>query len=351
MTAIGPIHAVRWHGRCPSCGEVGFAADGVLGLTGWLTLRARRMACTAGLHDPFRKAEGLLQELSGWSIDAETLRRHTHAEAAEATRTRAERAGLPAAFGAASGDAELHIDAGKVNTLDGWRDVKVAVFAVRDRGPSATSVDYEQRELPGPSVRAVVAAVEEVGAFEPRCRLEATRLGLRDATRVSVLGDGAEWIWNLAVRSFVGAAQVLDVYHALEHMAGVGRLALGAGPELIAWLDVARRLVVGDGYCGACEALTRPLSEAAAMQRLAAAAGPVLNYFAGHRDRMGYAVRLQRGQAIGSGLVEGTIKQRVNLRLKRTGARWRAERVGPFVELLALADTVEWGEHWKLLAA
>jgi hypothetical protein len=71
----------------------------------------------------------------------------------------------------------------------------------------------------------------------------------------------------------------------------------------------------------------------------------------GHRDRLGYAVRLRRGQVIGSGLVEGTIKQRVNLRLKRTGARWQATRVGPFVELLALSDGPEWTEHWTAQAA
>jgi hypothetical protein len=186
MTAIGPIQAKRWHGRC-ECGFVGFASDGVIGLTGWLTLRARRMACRAGLNEPFRKAETLLEELSGWSIDAETLRRYTHAEAAQATQMRSTRAALPEAFQAASGDAELHIDAGKVNTLDGWRDVKVAVFAVRERGSPATSVDYEQRDLPAPTVRSVIAAIEEVGTFEVRCRSEANRLKLTDSTRLSVL--------------------------------------------------------------------------------------------------------------------------------------------------------------------
>jgi len=49
------------------------------------------------------------------------------------------------------------------------------------------------------------------------------------------------------------------------------------------------------------------------------------------------ALRLRRGQSIGSGLVEGTIKQMVNLRMKQTGVRWRLEHVGPFVELRALA--------------
>jgi hypothetical protein len=309
------------------------------------------MACRAGLGDPFRKAEGLLQELSGWSIDAETLRRHTHAEASAATRGRPGRVGLPEAFAAAEGDAELHIDAGKVNTPGGWRDVKVAVLAVRPRGAAAASGDYEQRDLPAPVVRSVVAAVEEVGHFAVRCRAEADRLGLTDPTRLSVWGDGAEWVWNLAERPFAGASQVLDVYHALEHLATAGRAAFGDGPALTDWLDGTRRLVVGDGYYGAGEALGRPLGDPVAAERLMAAAGSELNYFAGHRDRMGYAVRLQRGQAIGSGLVEGTIKERVNLRLKRTGARWRAERVGPFVELLALSDTPEWGEYWTVLSA
>lgn len=350
MTAIGPIRIGRWHADCRSCRDAGFPADRVIGVLGWLTLRARRMAWKAGLHAPFRKAEELLEELSGWSIDAETLRRHRHAEAAQAAQGRAERVGLPAAFAAATGDAELHIDAGKVNTREGWRDVKVAVFAVRPRGPAAAAEDYEQRELPPPSVRSVIAAVEEVGLFEPRCRAEADRLGLTDPTRRSVLGDGAEWIWNLATRSFAGASQVLDVYHAVEHLATAGRVAFGEAPGFADWLTAARRRLVGDGYCGVCTTFAQPLPDPIA-ERLAAAAGPALNYFAGHRDRLGYAVRLRRGQAIGSGLVEGTIKERVNLRLKRTGARWRAERVGSFVELLALADTAEWDEYWKSLAA
>jgi hypothetical protein len=350
MTAIGSMQIERWHGRCPKCGSVGFAADGVLGLTGWLTVRARRMACKAGLHDPFRKAEELLLELSGWSIDAETLRRHTHAEAALASQTRAKRVDLPKAFATEPGDTELHIDAGKVNTPEGWRDVKVAVFAVRERGPSSTSLDYEQRELPVPTVRSVVAAVEEVGAFEVRCQAEAIRLGLTDSTCLSILGDGAEWIWNMADRSFAGAAQLLDVYHAMEHLATVGRAALD-GSALTDWLNTGRLLLVGDGYCGACEALGQPLPDPAAAERMAAATSSALNYFGGHRERMGYAVRLHRGQAIGSGMVEGTIKELVNLRLKRTGARWLAGRVGAFVELLALSGGVEWAEHWRSLAA
>ena len=188
-------------------------------------------------------------------------------------------------------------------------------------------------------MRSVIAAVEEVGWFAPRCRAEADRLGLIDPSRVSVLGDGAEWIWNLANEQFPSAAQMLDYYHAAESLAAAGRASLAAG-AFPAWLEGATGQLLSDGYAGACEAL-------AGVPGGASEIAGALNYLAGHRDRLHYAARVRRGQVIGSGLVEGTIKQRVNLRLKRTGARWRVEGVGPLVELLALSDTPEWAEYWN----
>jgi hypothetical protein len=347
MTALGAVQVGRCHGYCAACRQPAFAADRLLGLDGWLTARARRLACLAGIHDPFRQAEQLLAELSGWSIDAETIRRRCHAEAALARQQRGRRGAFAEQFVAASGDRELHLDAGKVNTPAGWRDVKVAVFACRQRSTPAGVDHYEQRELPTPTTRSVVAAVEEAQAFGPRCQAEAERLGV-SAVGLSVLGDGAEWIWNLAGERFRGAAQVLDIYHGVEHLADAARAALGEGPEMTRWLDEARRQLIGDGYAGVCAALMQPLSEEEQRCRLAAAAAAVLNYFCGHQGRLGYAVRLRRGQVIGSGLVEGTIKQRVNVRMKRSGARWQPEKVGPFVELMAMADSPEWSEHWAM---
>jgi hypothetical protein len=108
--------------------------------------------------------------------------------------------------------------------------------------------------------------------------------------------------------------------------------------------------LVGDGYAGVAEVLAALSAGAAMATRLGATAGEVLNYFCGHQERLGYTVRLRRGQTIGSGLVEETIKQRVNLRMKRANARWRPEHVGPFVELLALVDSSEWAEYLAMAA-
>jgi hypothetical protein len=349
MTALGAITLERSHGYCQHCRQPQFAADALLGLSGWLSVRARGMADRAGVQDPFRQAEVLLQELAGWSIAAETLRRYCHQDAARARKCRAEHQALPQQFGGADGDRELHIDAGKVNTPDGWRDAKVAVFACRARGAPATAEDYEQRDLPAPSVRSVIAAVEEAQAFGQRCAAEAERLGV-SADGLSVLGDGAEWIWNLAGQRFAGAAQLLDVYHGCEQLAKAGRA--GRGEEGVKkWLEGARVKLLGDGYAGVCEVIVGLTADASRGQHLGATAAEVLNYFCGQQGRLGYAARLRRGQTIGSGLVEGTIKQRVNLRMKRSGARWLAEHVGPFVELMAMADGPEWSEFWASMAA
>lgn len=360
MTALGPIDLVRSHAYCRRCDQPGFAADDLLGLDGWMTSRAQSMACLAGVNEPFRPAEELLLGLAGWSVSAETIRRRCHDASVQARQHRPQLLGVPQQFAQAQGqERELHIDAGKVNTPDGFRDVKMAVFATRQQGQPATSEDYEQRDLPAPTTRAVVAQIEEAQAFGHRCQDEARRLGLLPevgcevlvSAGLNVLGDGAEWIWNLADTRFVGASQTLDVYHGVEHLAEVGREALGQGPQMEAWLDEARQKLVADGYGGVCEVLATPVGDEQGQQRMQSKAAEVLNYFCGHRDRLGYAARLRRGQVIGSGLVEGTIKQRVNLRLKRSGARWLPEHVGPFVELMAMVDTPEWAEFWAALAA
>jgi hypothetical protein len=189
-----------------------------LGIDGWLTPRARRMADRAGVCQPFRQAEALLADLAGWSIDAETIRRYCHEDAAAARQSRATRPTLPECFAAAPGEKELHIDAGKVNTPEGWQDVKVAGFACRERGQPATAEDYEQRDLPSPSVRSVLAAVEAAQSLGERCAAEAQRLGVR-AEQLRTLGDGADWLWSLVGEHFPSATPWLDIDHGCAKLA------------------------------------------------------------------------------------------------------------------------------------
>jgi hypothetical protein len=192
----------------------------------------------------------------------------------------------------------------------------------------------------------VVAAIEEAEHFAVRVRAEADRLGVTSAADVTVLGDGAEWVWNLAADVVPQAAGVLDIYHAIEHRGNAAKAGWGEGtPAPARQLDAGRSALLRGGKAG----LERWLGEAFGAVPAEVSTDPLLDlagYFAKHPTRLDYAGRLASGRSIGSGLVEGSIEQLVNLRLKRTGARWRAEHVGPLVERIALADSPDWHPYW-----
>jgi hypothetical protein len=345
VTAVGPVDVRRTYFSCAVCKQGDFGADRILGLTGYLTSGARRMASLVGVQQSFARAEQLLEELAGWQLDDETIRRVCHETAHQAHVQREERA-TAELFGQAQGDSEAHIDAGKVNTLEGWRDVKVAIFAKRERGEAATAAQWEERALPEPTVRSVIAAVEEASVFGERCAAEARRLQLPDSSRLSVLGDGAEWIWNLQQRHFPDAVGLLDVFHARGHVADGAKAVFGEGTaEMKKQSERGQQRLMEDGYWGVTDWIGEVGSQIP-VGGDGAALGSVLNYFAGHQDRLNYVLRLCRGQSIGSGLVEGTIKQLINLRMKQTGARWKVANVGPFVELRAMAAGPEWNAYW-----
>jgi hypothetical protein len=336
---------------CAACAQGDFGADRVLGLDGYVTRGACRMACLLGVQQSFVRAEIALAEVAGWDLDDNTIRQLCHATAAQAHASRADR-DTAATFAQAQVDAEtpveheLHLDAGKVNTQTGWRDVKVAVFACRERGEPTSVATWDERDLPAPAARSVVAAVEEASRFGSRCATEAQRLELTDMTTLSVLGDGAEWVWNLAERHFAGSGQLLDFWHGAEHVGMGAKAVYGAGTAAAqAATERGKECLLADGYWGVTEwvgTLADQVSGSAGVTL-----GEVLNYFGGHRERLNYAVRLRRGQTVGSGLVEGSIKQLLNKRLKQTGARWKVEHVGPFVEFGALAVGPEWQAFWE----
>jgi hypothetical protein len=345
VTAIGRIDLTRKYFTCGVCNQGEFAADPILGIDGFVTQAACRIICCLSVQQSFERTEWTMREALGWAVDEETVRRVTHRTSAQASATRDERA-TAEHFATSAGDGELQIDAGKVNTQEGWRDVKTAVFARRERGEPASADQWHTRILPKPTVRSVIAAVEEAEAFGHRCAEEASRLNLIDLAPLSVLGDGAEWIWNLTHRHFAGAHEVLDIYHGSLYLSAIAKAKFADAEPIKIATDEGRRRLLEDGYWGVTEWIGA-MSEQMPAGGDGAALGEGLNYFAGQQDRLHYALRLRRGQSIGSGMVEGTVKQLLNKRLKQTGARWRVEHVGPLVEFGALAQGPEWNAFWS----
>jgi hypothetical protein len=292
--------------------------------------------CLAGASWSFDRAAAHLKEFCGLSVCDNTIRAVCHDHGGAMRDWQRQAPAAAAAFRAADGDVEFQTDGTAVNTTAGWREMRLSIFAKRHRGRPARGADgWEQRDLPAPHVRVIQAGIRTGGQLGPAWRRMAGRLGLRQASAITALADGARWIWRQLDSHLPGCAGVLDIYHAVEQLAAAARGRFGEGAaEARAWVEARRATLLRGGA-------------AALLGELAGAAWDgVRDYFAPHRGHTDYAGRLACGQSIGSGLVEGACKQVIGRRLKQTGARWKVRRVERMATLCAVQASDQWDAYW-----
>jgi hypothetical protein len=295
------------------------------------------MVTLAGVSRSFRHGCSLLEGLAGWATCHEIVRRVCYRQADELAQQRQAAAPEAEAFRQARGQMEFQTDATALNTLLGWREMKIGVFVKRRAGRPAAAQEWDRRDLPGPEARVAFAAVSEIEAFAPWWSWWAQRLGL-GLQALNVYGDGAAWIWDHAEMQFVYWSGTLDVFHASEWLSKAAKAGCGEGTaEAALWLKEARLALLNDGYGGLCEYAWASASWVPDPAGLSGALPEVLNYFCGHRDRLNYALRLRRGEPIGSGLIEGACKQMIGRRMKQTGARWDVDNANRMALLCSLA--------------
>lgn len=242
----------RLYLACPRCKAGRHPLDDRLGVTGFVSPAAQRLLCLAGASWSFDRAGAHLKEFCGLSVCDNTIRSACQGHGGAMRDWQRDDPAAAAAFRAADGDVEFQTDGAMVNTTAGWREMRLSIFAKRGRGrPVAGRTDWDRRGLPAPHARVIQAGIRTGDQLGPGWRRMAGRLGLRDAAQVTVIADGAEWIWAQAGRYLPGAAGVLDVYHAVEHPWAVGRAVLGEGTaECRAWVEGRRDTLLRSGAAG-----------------------------------------------------------------------------------------------------
>jgi hypothetical protein len=347
---VGHLTISRMYFSCFACGLSDTPLDQRLGLEEFLSPGARRMTCLAGATHAYAAAEKLLSEMLGWTLSDEAIRQICQGEAKAMSEWRESAPAAVSEFQEAIGAIEFQTDAAKVNTTEGWRDMKIGIFAKRPAGKPATAAEWDRRVLPAPTARHAFAAIEAIEVFGPRWSIVAENLGIDEFATVSVLGDGAEWIWHQAAASFPGSTGLLDIYHASEHLSDTAKQLYGDGdPRTKEWTESARMALLKDGWFGICEYLGQTLSDPT-LETKRPAVDELTNYLSKHTDHLNYAHRLHTGRSIGSGMVEGAAKNLVGKRLKQTGARWRVDRVNAMAELCCLIYSNDWDAYWVTAA-
>ena len=159
-----------------------------------------------------------------------------------------------------------------------------------------------------------------------------------DATRSCLTADGAAWIWNLADAYFPKSVQILDWYHARQHLSGAAQALFPDQPARATTGFHAHTDALFEG----CLAPILTELEPANLADMAA-------YFLTHQARMAYAESREEGYPIGSGSVESEVKQ-FKHRLDGPGMSW--SRLGAENMILIRAAVLDgsFDTRWSLAA-
>lgn len=323
---------------CRRCGEHAHPLDRRLGLDGFVSPHAQRVLCSVGAEWSFERCARFLREVAGLCVCDNTVRKacDRHGGLMRAWQRDDPEAGRP--FREAGGDVEFQTDGTCVNTTGGWREVRLSIFARRHRGAPVVDLDaWDEQRLPAPHARVATAVIRASDALGPQWRRMAARLGIGRASEISVLADGAKWIWNEVEKNLPGAVGVLDVFHASEHLHAAAGAGAAEGVTAAAWYEGHRRTLLESGASGVLAALA---DEPGDHSELAGYLGP-------HVGHTPYRQRLAEGRSIGSGMVEGACKTAIGKRLKQTGARWRVRRLERMAALCCLHYGDQFDAYWK----
>jgi len=212
-----------------------------------------------------------------------------------------------------------------------------------------TGLDEEGSPIRDPESTTFVGAIEPAEAFGWRMYGEARRRGLSRARRVVVLGDGAEWVKNLAEMHFPRAVSVIDLYHAREHVSGLCRTLFGSNEKRMerrrqswwALLDAGRvETIVFQAR--------RNLPEDPERKKTAEAE---IRYLDKNRERMRYTKFRAQGLFVGSGVVEAGCKTVIGQRLKQSGMEWTVRGANAIISLRCMMKSNRLEDYWESRAA
>ena len=240
----------------------------------------------------------------------------------------------------------------QIHRRDVYREIKVGAVFLAERGNARSELAPDAWiDTPELGSLRYVARRTARGGFDRLLYALACQSGLKRAQQVVVLGDGAHWIWDLANEQFPGAVQIVDLYHAKEHLWQVAHAVFGQGTrEAISWAEAACDLLVH----GRIEDLVAQISELASIPpppgKSKSIPEQAVGYFTTNAERMRYPAFRAQGMHVGSGIAEAACKTVVATRLKRAGMRWTPDGLDALLPLRTAKLNQTYDQFWQTQA-
>ena len=359
LTVMGDVRFMRTHQRCNRCGNWRIAEDILLDVekTGF-SPGVRRMMAKTGAELCFDKARDMIRELAGINVTDKDVERVAEAIGGEIAGREEEEMVLAMAdaldaseetpstlYIAADGTGvpvlKKETEGRKGKAADGiarTREAKLgAIF-------TQTGKDEKGKPVRDPDSTTYVGKIESAENFGQRLYAEAEHRGLRAARTVVFIGDGAPWLWNLADLHFGKAIQVLDFYHASEHLVIIAKF-LHPEDEIgrKRWL----KQLCENLWNGKFDEVILSLRSLKMGGKKKDELDNTISYFEKNRHRMRYDEFRRLGLFVGSGVIEAGCKSLIGQRLKQSGMHWSVRGANSIIALRCCIESGRFEDYWE----
>ncbi len=362
LTAVGKAEVLRPYYLCPYCHTGQFPADVELDIENTeFSPGVRRMQAVVGQEAPFDHGRQQMKLLADLEVTTKSVERTAEAigeNIAARERQEIQRAvqlDLPIVLGEAVPILYVQMDGtgvpvvkketeGRKGKTDGQpahtREVKLGCVFTQ------TTWDKEGYPIRDLDSTTYTGAIETAEEFGKRIYVEAWKRGWSRAAKKVVMGDGAEWIWNLADQHFPGAVQIVDLYHARQHLWELAR-KLYPGDQLNqkAWMKVHQKRLLDKGkierlLCS-LRATVSTNPEVAEKIRIEA------DYLEKNAARMRYPKFRRQHLFVGSGVIEAGCKTVIGSRLKQSGMFWTVRGANAIIALRCCHLNDRFEDYWE----
>jgi hypothetical protein len=360
LTAVGPVTFDRAYYYCSRCHQGQVPRDRELDIVDTeYSPAVRRMMAVVGSDTSFHHGREQLELLAGLTVTRKAVERQAEGIGADVARCqeaeiqRAAQLPLPHLAGPEIPALYIEMDGAGVPVVPAetqgrcgknpdepahTREVKLGCVFTQ------TGLDENGHPVRDEASTTYTGAIEPAENFGRRMYTEAVQRGWDHAKVRVILGDGALWIWNIADREFPGAVQIVDLYHAREHLwVLAGKLFPTDERRKKRWAtQLQNKLDKGKIESLVKQLRTFPAANPEAAELLQSEA----DYFERNRQRMRYPSFRSRNLFVGSGVIEAACRTVIAKRLKQSGMFWTVRGANAIIALRCTRLSRRFEDYW-----
>ena len=362
LTIVGPARLSRPYYLCSECHVGQFPVDVELDIENTeFSPGVRRLHALVGQQAPFDHGRAQIELLAGLEVTTKSVERIAEAiggDILQREQREIEKAlqwDLPVLTGEPIPVLYVQMDGtgipvvkketvGRHGKTDGQpahtREVKLGCVFTQ------TTWDEEGFALRDLDSTTYTGAIETAAEFGPRLYREAHHRGWSRAKKKVVIGDGAEWIWNLAAEHFPEAIQIVDLYHARQHLWTVARQLYPQDEvQQKAWMKVHQKRLLDKGKIEKLVSALRSLQTS--HPSLAEKIRTEADYFEQNAERMRYPKFRRQHLFVGSGVIEAGCKTVIGSRFKQSGMFWTVRGANAILALRCSHLNGRFEDYWE----